>query len=84
MVVVDCSKKEWRWNWYFIRTNNISPHLSVPSTPAKRLAHSRRLSSQEAVLTPAILHLAELLGMGLSGPMIIGDFIRRGIAPLRH
>ena len=51
-VVVDRSEKDWRRNWYFIRTNSISPHLSVPSAPAKRLAHSRKLSSQEAALTP--------------------------------
>ena len=84
MAVVDPSKKEWRQNWYFIRTNSISPHLSVPSAPAERLAHSWRLNSQEAMLTPAILHLTELQNAGLSEPMIVGDFIQRGIAPLKH
>ena len=70
--------------WYFIRTNSTSPHLSVPLSPAERLAHSWRLSSQEDALTLAILRLTELQDMGLSGPMIIGDFLWRAIAPLRH
>ena len=78
------SKKEWRRNWYIIRANSISPHLLVPSVPAERLAYSRRLSPHEAELAPAVLHLAELRGKGLTGPMIVGDFIRRGIAPLQH
>ena len=54
-VVVDRSAREWRRNWYSMRTSSVSPHLFVPSAPAERIAHSQRLSSQEVVLTPAIL-----------------------------
>ena len=76
VVVLDHSSREWRRNWYFIRTSSVSPHLAMPSAPAERLAHSQKLRSQETVLAPAILRLAELHDMGLSGPMIIGDFVR--------
>ena len=56
----------------------------MPSAPAERLAYSCWLSQQEAALAPAIHRLTELRRQGLTGPMIVGDFVRRGIAPLKH
>ena len=75
------SWEEWRQNWYFAKAGSLSPHLLVPTAPAESLANSRDISSQDEALLPIIRRFMELRDSQVTGAMIIGDFVRRGIAP---
>ena len=74
---------EWRHNWYFVEADGTNPHLMTPYYPAERLAHSKERSSQGEALVPVINRLAALRARGVTGAMILADFLRRGIAPLQ-
>ena len=75
---------EWRYNWYFISEENLSPHLLHPSSPAERLANSKEVSSQDPALLPVIERMTELHNRKLTCTTITGNFIRHGIAPFQH
>ena len=43
-MVLDYGLREWRYNWYYIGANDISPHLAMSFASAECLAHSWKLS----------------------------------------
>ena len=56
----------------------------MPTAPVESLANSKDVSSQDEALLPAIERMTELRDNKVTCAMITGDFIRRGIAPLKR
>ena len=56
----------------------------MPTTPTESLANSRDVSSQDEALLPIIRKFTELCDSQITGTMIAGDFVWRGIAPLQR
>ena len=75
---------DWRRNWYFVQAGSTSPHLLVPTAPAESLANSKDPNAQDEALLPIVKKFEKLRNSQVTGAMIVGDFMRRRIAPLQR
>jgi len=77
---------EWRSNWCYVA---VDPHarLELPAGPAGPPASDKGRwespAADEEALLGIIVRIAELRDYGLTTSMVLGDYLRRRLAPLR-
>jgi hypothetical protein len=76
--------EEWRRDWFFV---DIDPHerLELPEKAAEpRRSTWEAPPPEDARLKPVLERILELRESGLTSVMVVADFLRRRLAPLRE
>ena len=74
---------EWRSNWCYVA---VDPHarLALPTgPPAPDKGRWERPPADEDDLVGALVRISDLRDHGLTASMVLGDYLRRRLAPLR-
>ena len=75
--------EEWRQRWVYIGVD-ANDRLLLPVATASQQPSWTRMPAPDARLDPVFARITDIVGAGLTGPMVLADFTRRRLAPLQR